>query len=485
MITAVKMARWVRRRGGRHNGPVVSTAMVAVVLLATAVAILGFPVRACQIEAATPHALTDFCYSMRVNVKNETGATITDYPVALTVNASLLKTNGNINAHAWDVRAVDGSLGVVHLMTQNLTSNAATWWIQVPSIAAGETQVYTLYLGAANAHRDNAIIYGGASDITATHNAAFNVTATLQVNVFAETDATHASAGWLLSHFNTAGSTGYRLGVIDVSGQRKIRAQVDNQTLDVDWDGNLAEITMTFQNPTLEILFDGVSQGTLSTGLGAISTNSDSLIAGSGFTGSIRVAEVIDNIDTTPTRVVRWGAHGEDVSEVTAVDPTWTGTVPDDTGNGHTGTYTITAAQSGTVTVSVGNVFNNFADPLLVLSDRIGANILGDAFSSATDLITPANTGAGIPGGGWLNSFATDIGVPSGALWYFTVSILAIVAMVFVATVAQTSTGALAVPTAVFLVFGIVGPIALWVPVVLGLATVGVYGLGQIGKAGA
>ena len=466
--------KWVWRRSQQNRSRWAHIVAITVMLTCSFIAYDLSPKPQSCASAATPRPLSDFCYAMHVTITNNTGSALTNQVIAFTINANTMEAQGFMGDKAWDIRATDEALAAVGLMTQDITSTSARWWLRAPSIASGATEVYHLYTGSAAAQRDNPFVLNGnaLTRIVAAHQAAFNVTDNLRVNVIAETDAAHASAVWLLSHFNTSTNQGYRLGVIDVAGQRKIRAQVDAQTLDVDWTGALTEIGMTFQNPTLTIYFDEVSQGSSNTGLGSIGTNTEQLILGASFNGMLYVGEVINNIAVTPTRVVRYGLHGPEVTQTGAVNPTYTGTVQDETANNYDGTYTITSSQTN-IEVTVSNVFYNFEDASGNITGRFFSNVLGDSVGSGA--LNPAGTGTGFPGGGVINTFADDYGMSRQTMWVLTATIISIFAMYMIAGITMSAGLGMAAPSVIFLFVGFVGPISMWVTILYSFAAVGLY----------
>ena len=444
------------------------------------------PLRGCVVYAAS-QPTKDFCYSMQVMVTNK-GVAVTDHVVFFTVDAAEFDNSNYIKPSGLDMRVIDRAGNDASMFAQDLTSNTSRWWLLVDSLAARTSETFTVFMGGEIAWRNNGLPFNGASEITKSHEPAFNITDNLRIEVIAEAEASHSSAGVLVNHWTA--NTGYRLGTIDISGSKYVRAQVDNETLDVAWDGAIETIRMEYQDPTLEILFYDdsteafVSQGTLTTSSGAIGTNSEALDVGHDssalyFTGTIRAVDVQNSIDTTPVRVLRWGLHALQAAETSDADPTYIGTVQDDTANNYDGTYTISS--SGTfVKALAGVVANNFSDAALTVQSRLFADILGDF--TDTDLTAPGGASASIPYVTRIQTFATEFGQGNEAIWMIVFTIASIIGAVTMLTLIQSTPLALAVPGFLLTLGGVMGMLSPWVPIVYGLVAVGSYGLIRIGR---
>lgn len=461
--------KWWLKRVQAHNRPLVRRASLALLALTSGFAFLAMLAQSgCRAHAVTS---ADYCWGQQITITNTSGAALTNYLVALTINTDVAIAAAYMQPQAWDLYLTDSSGDDIEFFAQDAGENDARFWILVPSLADGATETYTLNLGSSGVRRNNGFAFNGAATITRTHAAAFNVTNNLGVKVIAQSDVSHATAGWFLSHWTA--NTGYRLGVITISGTTYVRAQVDSATLDVAWTGSNTTIDMTFKSGTLEILFDGVSQGTSTTGLGAISTNSEDLVAGSGYTGVLRYVQLQSNVVAAPTVVLTWGIWATSAVELTAVAPTYTGTIPDDNAT-YNGTYSITSAQTG-ILVTPGYVYSNYTDAALTIPQRLGINIFGDAPSDST--LSPTGTGASFPGGGRINQIADDIGFPRQAAWLMLVAGICILVMFLIGTFTGEAIAALAVPIVPIAIFGVVGPIGVWVAFVYGAAGIGIYGI--------
>ena len=490
MVVQITAARLIRRAmTPARRGWLNRLGVVALLGNSLVMFLLMWPLLpACKVYAQQPTG--DFCYSLQVGVTNSTGSTLTDAAVSFTVNAAEFDTSNYMKPAGNDVMALDSAGSDVPLFTQDLTSTTARWWLQVDSLASGATETFTIFMGAQQAWRNNGIFLNGASGIRREHHTDFNITDNLRIDLIVETATTHGSVGWLLSHWRP--SRGYRVGTIDISGTKYIRAQVDNETLDVAWNGTLETVRVEYQDPTLTIdFYDDATeafeqQGTLTTSSGAIGTHNEALEVGYDsntggyYTGVIRLVDLIDSINTTPSLILRWGMHGPDVTESTAVDPTYMGTIQDDGANNYDGTYTIMASQTN-ITANHGSVVNNFTDAALTVQTRLFADIMGTV--ADVDLTTASGASTSIPLVGRVQAFATDFGIGNEVIWMLTFTIISIMGAVTMLTILQSTPAALAVPGFLLTIGSVLGMLSPWVPMVYGLVAVGCYGFVRIGRS--
>lgn len=323
---------------------------------------------------------SDWCYQVNATVLNSTGGTLTNQAVRVAVNASGLIASEQMDPLTWSARPFTGSFVLESdLLAQDLSSTTAGWWFHVPSLANGATQVTTMEFGLNEIQRNQGILFTGADSHTAPHDAAYNITDNLDLRSEIEVLDAAGQDATLADHWDA--NAGYQLLLRSNAGSLEIRGQVDNQTCDVAWnsawtDENI-DVQMTFVNPTLTILVNGVSQNACNTGLASISTTSTPFLVGTSLSDTIvRETRLLSGSNV----VVHWGYNATDMAETSAVNPTYTGTIADISGNSRPATYTFTRSQTG-ITVSVGAVtlVSSGAVPALPsdLPALLGTNIFG------------------------------------------------------------------------------------------------------------
>ena len=456
-----------------------------------------------SIASAANPPVTDFCYTTTIYVTNNTGGTLTNYLVMVRVPASNLRSNGYMNPFAEDIYPVTSTVTEIQAMTQDVTSNPANWWFYVPSLPTGITN-YTMYSGGYQIHRNNGMGFNGDAGtyVTAAHQAAFNITDNLNLTVFAETNTTHATAAWLASHWSA--STGYRLGTYTSSGTTYLRGQVDAQTCDLAWTGDLAQVLMNFANPTLTITATDAVTGTVTsnacnTGLASISTVTEPFQSGisassvGGYTGVVR--DIYLDSNTTP--VLRWtfdaasGAAAAPTAYMTETQAatsanSWTaaGTVKDSSGNGYDGTYGIVSSQTN-ISVSVSNTGSATGGGSSTANHPLNPNVLPTPFGASFAVTPAATAGDSLPLGigTGINTAATNVGGSRQAVWYMMGALVAIVGMVGIARLLPSAALVLAFPVFTFLGFAFLpgSPVSPMVAFIVGLFAFGAWGIKKVG----
>ena len=383
----------------------------------------------CKVAFAAELAPSDYCYRTIISVTNNTGSTITDRLVNFSINSSSLVTSSYIGKYAYDVYTTPSSLTPeIGMFSQDLTSTTANWWLQASgSIENGSTGQYYMSTGNALAKRNQSISMTGNDSIAVSDHADYDILNNLTLIARASTSA-GAQNSTLLCKWTV--NTGYCLDLINSAGNLRVRARIDNQSLDVAWPAPTVEteIKVTFAAPTLEILFDGVSQGTLNTGLVAITANAANIAFGTSFTGDLFYTAIWSN--SVPKGV--WGFEPSETTQLTAVAPVYTGTFTDEVGL-HNATYTFNRVMTN-ITVTLSPITPQFSssiiDVLPVFND-----LIGDVDASFYTAPSSVYTGP-IPGFQLVNSAISDTGFPVQAGWlllYIYVGIIfAAAAIIFV-----------------------------------------------------
>jgi len=471
--------QWLKRRLSRHNGKLARFLAGMTLLvpgLASGVMLFWVPGQACQVHALALPDPAAFCYGMPITIANTSGGLFTNKVVIMTLDASFLESQGYLQRHGWDFIINDSNSVDADTYAEDVTSTTALWPFVVHTLPDTESINYTMFLGSDTARRNNGLLMNLSANtkVEHVHDALFDVTDAFRLTVRPETTSsigTYASPVWLASHGD--GTDGYRIGVIDVGGVRKIRANVKTQNLDVTWDGTLKTISMTFQNPTLTVFYDGVSQGTLNTGLASVTTLSTAFTGGASFEGALRYTELDDGLGSGENVIMRWVMDAEHATEVSFINPTLTATIADAGGNGLDGTYTLDSDQTG-VTITIGPVFNQFSDAGLKLSSKLGTNVIGNG--SSASVLAPSG-GAKVPGNGVISGLALSLNFDPQVMWLILIIPFCIIAMPLTGMVSSSAWFGMAIPSPILFGAALMGVISFSPGLAYTLVMVGVYGL--------
>lgn len=464
--------------------------LVVLTVVSVPLPIAGTP--ACPAEASTDIVpIGDYCYRFKVRVTNGTGGTLAvDYPLAAEVNAGQLESQGFLDTYGWDLRPVSSGLAAVELTAQDLSSNPARWWFESPqALTDGSSMTMWVYAGAAHAKRDQAFFLNGSESITVSDHADFDYTDDFEIITTVQTSDPTQDA-WFATKYDAGSSQGYRFGVIDDSGTSRFRAVIDNQTLDAtlspEWTGAEMKVRMQFNAPDLYVhewnttteVWDQVA--TVDTGLGGVTATSEDMVFGSSFTGLMREVEIRDGVGGgSYAPVARWGMHPTNITETSASDPSYEGTVQNELNIGtHDGTYSLSRSQAS-ITVTVGPLALATAETSQTVTEQF-KDLLGEPTS--TDLFAEQTTLERMPFYSMLSSAQTASGLPDDAFWIMVVGgvtgLLAIVVYGFT----KRFEIAAAVPTGGFVVGGLVGLFAPWVAAIFGFTALGIGLLARWGR---
>jgi hypothetical protein len=352
--------------------------VAAVSIWGTTIPGLGCTKTAAASYGASP---SEWCYEVSITITNTGTTTLTNYAARFPVNAASLIGSGQMDSRVWSAYPYIGSFSnESDLLAQDTSSSTAGWWTQIASLAPGNTQITTLLFGLAEVVADRGVLFTGNDVVSVPHVAAFNITdnldLTVEVEMLGVSGAAVAQTSTLAAHLT--GNQGYGLYLRVVGGNLTIRGQIDNQTCDVTWNAAWTDtnrnVQMTFANPTLRILVDGVVQNTCATGLPSITATSTALTWGnsmqSGIIRDVRLAGA--------SLVGHWGMDPSTLAETSSSNP-YTGTVADESGAGNTGTYTFNRSQA-MLTVTVGAVTLVSAAPLPALPTPLPSLLGTDLF---------------------------------------------------------------------------------------------------------
>ncbi len=379
--------------------------------------------------SASHSPLHDFCYRTTITVANATSppSALTGHGVRVEMDALGLINAEQLGARAHDLRPTTTGLVEIEVDAQDMDSTAAPWWVRVPSIGFGSTVSYHFYTANEEAKRNQGIFFTGFDDVTVPSHGDFDLTDNLAVVVQLQMSDATGQDSTILSRW--AANDGYRLMLVDNAGSLLVQAEIDGQTTAASWatPTTAAIWRMEFEAPTLNLYQDGGLVSTSNTGLGSVTNAAADLVMGEDMvTGTLRHASVRANTATTETIVAQWGFTPHQMTELTAVDPVYTGTVADEIGSPpgataatfdpgtHPGTYTFNRPQAG-ITVAVGATVLTSAPAVVALGGNL-ADVVGDPLASVA-LFTIGSENVNLPGYSILNDAANSVPLPRVTFW--------------------------------------------------------------------
>lgn len=381
-----KVKRFVRTKWF----PTIAITIVALVLFGT-----FDENKSCQIAYASDTVPSDYCFQMDIQISYAGAPTLTNQSFRIPINALGLIAANQMDERAWDILPIQGSLSnEVDVMGEDLGNTDAAFWVHIPSIVQNQTKTVRFYLGNNEQKRNQGVIFTGSDTMTVTDSVLMDISDDLQIDVELEVLVAAAQDAPLLSHYNTGAGHGYRFLLFDDLGSPTLRAQVDTVNCDLTfsnlWVNTNQLFTMRFQAAAGNDLFidrNGVNAAACDTDLAAITppAASPSLESGTGMSNAIiRDIRLVDNI----TIVGRWGFDSRYITEDSASDPTYSGTIQDYGVNDLDFIYTFTRDQSD-ITGVVGSVqLTSAADEISL--DKTTTEVLGSPFGGDLENIGPA-----------------------------------------------------------------------------------------------
>lgn len=377
--------------------------MVLVAAIVAFIGTVGGFQTGCLTGASTSAVPSEWCYRTPVTVTNGTVAQLDDYGVRVRMNGPGLVTSGIMAPQGWNIRTTLGGFSSdSETFIQDVNDATGPWWFRADGLPAGASFTYQAYTGNRDHRRDAGIFFTGSDSIDVPDSAALDIADELALTV--ELDLSNAAAQTATLVKKHTGTAGYQLLLINVGGVLKIRGLIDLEWVEANWSGawtgENVVIRLTYDDPIATLTVDGVTVASGSLTSGAIDTNVNVVEIGDNLTnGTIRNVTIAGNIATAETLVAGWSFNPERVvagstvagcTEVTAVNPTYTGTCPDFTGNGHQATYTFTRDQTG-ISYSVGAVALTSAPVVVAFADQL-FDVLGAPFETDVFAATTENT---------------------------------------------------------------------------------------------
>lgn len=394
------LSRLHRRRG----------VLLTLTLLAATFAVISAPTALdCQSAHASDTQPVDYCWQIEIAITNDTGGDLTDYMVRVPIDAAGLVSADRLDARAWDILPVQGSLSnEIFLMAQDMDDGAAGWWFFLPSITDNETKTIRLYTGSSEQRRDQAFRFSTTTHVIADQDAALEPTGASSIVklglTFSKIDAIGSTSKYLVD--NRTGTTGYEIRMTDSAITFVIDGGTCSLTWDSAWDNQFADWQFEYFSapaPDTFIYRNGVLEETCDLDQSTIAYGGVDLVLGTssnfrwpgGLPGvALRQFTLGTGASTNQpasTPILRWDFNAKELTE-TSTSPVYIGTVTDLTGNGHTGTYELGFDQTNiTTTVSAPSLAGGQSQ--IVLSDSAPA-VLGDAYAVNPGTNSEVTTGA-------------------------------------------------------------------------------------------
>jgi len=244
---------------------------------------------------------TDTCYRNAITISNDTGGTLTNYPVRVPFNAAGPIAANTMDENAWDAAPVTTGNQPVPVMTQSLTSEAAGWWMVVPEITDGTSDIFQLYYGSNGLQRDNGVYFNGSDFVTIADDADLNIADMFSVVVDLRTLSNDARDESIVERYDSG--AGWSISFVDDAGSLVVRCAVDAVSTDlawnVAWNDTPRQIVLS-----LDSLGDGlsctetVSGTTSSVASGPSGTPATDIVMGVGLTQT-----TLNNLRLLDTRV--------------------------------------------------------------------------------------------------------------------------------------------------------------------------------------
>lgn len=382
----------------------------ALALLAISLGLFIREAPACAIAHASDTSPADFCLQVDVDITNETGGALTDYPIRFEITASSLAANETLDPRAWDVVPTQGGFGSeVDLLSQDMESNSAAWWTTLDAIADGETQTVTLYMGNDEARRDQGINFTGREVVTVADSALIdNGEVMMEVEIFNTSNTARNQT--IFDKWNA--NTGYELTFIDNAGTLALQWITDDALSLGDecvvnwnsaWSNKWTTINVSFVDAVgsfSEIWIDGVVQVICANGTGAVNGNAIALTIGDGTAGNLTDAAIRDFrlrccslVTSDPGDYIRPSQRAlhltfdaNKMSEDVSQSNPYSGTVQDQSANNLDGIYSFDRDQTGIIA---------FVNTPRLTSLTVGAVVDDELVDQTGDLLPDAFTNPG------------------------------------------------------------------------------------------
>ena len=166
---------------------------------------------------------------------------------------------------------------------------------------------------------------------------------------------------------------------------------VDNEQVTGTWDGSDTVVTLTYNDPTLELEFDSVVQDTLATAGGLITNTTFPVLIGDGLEGNIISADIFAGVPS----VLDLDFQGNQIVQTQEGNIgnsfTWLGDITDQSASTNDGEYTIISDTTG-INITQGGIQGNPTPTPVSINGE--ANIVGSP--DINPFLTPVPEQSGI-----------------------------------------------------------------------------------------
>lgn len=268
----------------------------------------------CNVAHASITNPNDYCISIEVDITNNTGGTLTNYPIRFEITADSLINNQTLDSRGWGVfPTLDGSFASeVGLMAGDLNSDAAAWWTEIDSIADGETQTVELFMGNPELKRDQAMFFNGGTVVTLDGSDPNTYHDESQFDFWIYNTDDTARTETLLDQNPASNFSGAEISFQDVAGALTISAEGDGAgrcdlTWDASWSNKWTLVQIYFSDrigSDLAIYIDGTVEALCNEGHGALSDSANDTEIGDGRYGHL------SNVFLRDVRLCQWTGDG-------------------------------------------------------------------------------------------------------------------------------------------------------------------------------
>ncbi len=334
----------------------------------------------------------DYCYQREIAVTYTGAGTLTNTAVRIPTDSAALVAGGYVDNNIWEIFSVQGSLSnETNIMAQDITSAAAPYWYSLTSISPSTTATVRLYMQNPEQQRDQGILITGNDELSASHAPALNITNNLDIQLDLELLDITPQTGTLISHYDTAASQGYKVTFEDVGSALTLRATIENHDCDLTinsaWLNESDRYNITFNTGNLQILRNNVSLQTCLIGAATISAVTEPLVVGTDLDNL-----VIRNINLFNGSAVaaRYSFQPSTMTETSAADPVYQGTIQDLGVNNLDFLYTFNRPQSN-FTVTASAIVPVGTASIIPMPDTT-VDVLGSPFGGSISTPVPSGT---------------------------------------------------------------------------------------------
>ena len=334
----------------------------------------------------------DYCYQREIAVTYTGAGTLTNTAVRIPTDSAGLVAGGYVDNNIWEIFSVQGSLSnETNIMAQDITSAAAPYWYSLTSISPSTTATVRLYMQNPEQQRDQGILITGSDELSASHAPALNITNNLDIQLDLELLDISSQTGTLLSHYDTAASQGYKVTLEDVGSALTLRATIENHdcdlTINPSWLNEADRYNIIFNTGNLQILRNDVSLQTCLIGAASITAVTEPLVVGTDLNNL-----VIRNINLFNGSAVaaRYSFQPSSMTETSAADPVYQGTIQDLGVNNLDFLYTFNRPQSN-FTVTASAIVPVGTASIIPMPDTT-VDVLGSPFGGSISTPVPSGT---------------------------------------------------------------------------------------------